>query len=284
MDRKIIFNRMRRNPFFMIGVVGSVFIVLMMVLAPVITHYDPLTNSLMDRFIAPEYLSNNGLEGHVLGTDQLGRDVFTRLLYGGRYSLVIALVVVCLQVLIGTTLGLCAGFFGGWVDAVVMRLCEVFLAIPPMIMAVAVMAVFGASLSNLIVVLVITGWVHCCKVTRNNVLVVKKQEFVHASQVLGAKKGHIMFKQILPNVLTSIIIIGTQRIGMSILAEAGLSFLNLGIQPPTPSWGNMISVGRAYLTTQPWMVFAPGVAMMITVLSFNMLGDGLRDVLDPKQL
>lgn len=282
MNRKIILNRMRRNPFFMIGVVGSIFIVLLLVLGPNIARFDPQTNSLMERFIAPEYLAK-GLDGHVLGTDQLGRDVFTRLLYGGRYSLMIALGCVACQVLIGTTLGLCAGFFGGWVDAVIMRLCEVFLAIPSMIMAVAIMSVFGASVANLMIVLIITGWVQCCKVTRNNVLVIKKQEFVHASQTLGAKKAHIMFKQILPNVLTNIIIIGTQRIGVTILGEAGLSFLNLGIQPPTPSWGNMISAGRAYLTTQPWMVFAPGLAMMITVLSFNMLGDGLRDVLDPKQ-
>ena len=283
MNRKIVLNRMRRNHFFMIGIVGVCVILILIILGPVLTHYDPITNTLLDRFIAPEGFSK-GFSGHLFGTDQLGRDVFSRLLYGGRYSLMIAAIVVVFQVLIGTVLGVCAGFFGGMVDAIIMRLCEVFLAIPPMIMAVAVMAVFGASLSNLIIVLVITGWVHCCKVTRNNVLVVKKQEFVQASKAMGAKSRSIMFKQILPNVTTSIIIIGSQRFGMTILTEAGLSFLNLGIQPPTPSWGNMISVGRTFLTTHPWMVIAPGIAMMITVLSFNMLGDGLRDVLDPRQL
>lgn len=283
MNKKIILNRMRRNPFFMIGVVGVCVILILIILGPILTQFDPVTNSLMDRFIAPEGFSQ-GLESHVFGTDQLGRDVFTRLLYGGRYSLMIAAIVVVFQVILGSVLGVCAGFFGGAVDAVIMRLCEVFLAIPPMIMAVAVMSVFGANLMNLIVVLVVTGWVHCCKVTRNNVLVVKKQEFVQASKAMGGNSRSIMFKQILPNVTTAIIIIGSQRFGMTILIEASLSFLNLGIQPPTPSWGNMISLGRSFLTTHPWMVIAPGLAMMITVLSFNMMGDGLRDVLDPRQL
>ena len=190
---------------------------------------------------------------------------------------------VALQVVVGTILGILAGYFGGIVDAIIMRACEVFLAIPNLILAIAIMAILGPSLVNLIAVLTFSGWVNCCKVTRNNVRVIKNQEFVKASRALGAGGFHIMFRQIFPNVTTHIIILASQRIGMTIIIEAALSFLQLGIQPPTPSWGNMIAAGRMYMTTQPWLVFAPGIALMIAALAFNFLGDGIRDVLDPKR-
>lgn len=282
MNRKILLNRMRHNPFFIVGCIGVAVIVLFCIFGPMLISHDPLKNSLTERFIAPEGFSK-GLDGHVLGTDHLGRDVFIRLLYGGRYSLFIAIITVLIQVIIGGSLGVIAGYFGGKIDAVIMRACDVMLAIPQLILAIAVVGVLGSSISNLIAVLAVSGWMQCCRVTRNNVMVVKKQEFVHASKTLGATSYHIMFKQILINVTTSIVIMASQRIGLTVLFEAALSFLSLGIQPPTPSWGNMISQGRSYLTTFPWMVFVPGVTMMITILSFNLLGDGLRDVLDPKQ-
>ena len=189
-----------------------------------------------------------------------------------------------LQVFFGSVLGILAGYLGGWVDKVIMRACDVFLAIPNIILAIAVMSVMGTSVFNLIAVLTISGWVRYCKVVRNNVMVVKKQEFVSASKVLGASGLHIMFTQILPNITTPIIILASSRFGNCILVEATLSFLNLGIPAPTPSWGNMIADGRSYLSIYPWMVFAPGIALMITILAFNFLGDGLRDVLDPKKL
>lgn len=282
MDKRVILNRMRKNPFFMVGSIAAVIVLLLTLFSPLFVQFDPTANSLAERFIAPEFLSK-GLQGHILGTDQLGRDVFTRLLIGGRYSLAIAFIVVALQVVVGSILGILAGYFGGVVDAVIMRACDVFLAIPNLILAIAVMAILGTSLVNLVAVLTFSGWVNCCKVTRNNVRVIKNQEFVKASRALGASGSHIMFRQIFPNVTTHIIILASQRIGMTIIIEAALSFLQLGIQPPTPSWGNMIAAGRQYMTTQPWLVFAPGIALMFAALAFNFLGDGIRDVLDPKR-
>ncbi len=282
MDRQVILNRMRKNPFFVVGSIAAVIVILLTVFSPLLVQFDPNLNSLSERFMAPEGFSR-GFQGHILGTDQLGRDVFTRLLLGGRYSLAIACCVVLLQTLVGTILGILAGYFGGVLDAVIMRACEVFMAIPNLILAIAIMSVLGASIVNLILVLTFSGWVNCCKVTRNNVRVIKNQEFVKASRALGAGGFHIMFRQIFPNVTTHIIILASQRIGMTIIIEAALSFLQLGIQPPTPSWGNMIAAGRMYMTTQPWLVFAPGIALMFAALAFNFLGDGIRDVLDPKR-
>ena len=282
MGKNILFKRMRRNPFFVVGMTIVLLVVLSVLIIPMFSSFNPTANDLTSVFQAPEWFSK-GLDGHILGTDELGRDVFTRLLYGGQYSLLIAAIVVLLQILLGTILGIMAGYFGGILDAVIMRLCDVVLAIPNLILAIAVMSVMGVNMGNLIFVLTFAGWVDCCKVTRNNVLVIKNQEFVHASEVLGASKVHIMFTQILPNVTTHIIILASQRFGFTILLEAALSFLNLGIQPPIPSWGNMIAGGRSFMTIYPWLVFTPGIALMLCVLAFNFLGDGLRDVLDPKR-
>ncbi|MBS6643210.1 MAG: ABC transporter permease [Clostridiaceae bacterium] len=282
MDKKLILQRLKKSKFFMFGFTVALLIVLLSLLAPYIVRFDPIKSMLTERLMAPEGLSK-GFSGHVLGTDQMGRDILTRLLVGSRYSLAIALCVVVLSAVIGTTLGLIAGYSGKIADTVIMRATDVFLSIPNLVLAIAVMAVLGASTVNLVAVLTITSWVSYCKITRNNVLVVKSQEFVHASQVLGASMPSIIFKQILPNVTTPLLITISQQFGFTIMVEASLSFLNLGIQPPTPSWGNMIAAGRNYLTTCPWMVIAPGVALMLTVLAFNFLGDGLRDVFDPKR-
>ena len=281
MDKKIILNRMKHNPFFSIGSIVIVFLLVVCFLSPMYVQYSPTANDVANKFLAPGF--THGLKGHLLGTDNMGRDVFTRLVIGGRTSLIIALIVVALQISIGTVLGLISGYFGGIIDAVIMRLCEIVLSIPQLILAIAIMAVMGASLNNLVFVMVFGGWVHVCKVTRNNVRILRNQEFVRASVVLGAKNPHIIFKQIFPNVLTQIFIVGSQRFGEAILTEASLSFLSLGIQAPDPAWGNMISAGRTYMAVYPWMVIAPGIALMLAVLSFNFLGDGLRDILDPKR-
>lgn len=283
MDKKIVISRMLHSKFFMIGAVTAIVIILLSVFSPVIVQYDPLTNNLAERLMAPEYFAR-GLQGHVFGTDEAGRDIFSRLLLGSRYSLTIAAVVVFVAAFIGTVLGAVSGYFGGAVDAVIMRLCDIMMAIPNLVLAIAVMAVLGPNIFNLVIVLIITTWVQYCKVTRNNVMVVKNTEFVKASQVLGASRMHIMFSQIFPNVTTQLIILISQQLGWTILTEASLSFLSLGVQPPTPSWGNMIADGRNFLITNPWLVMVPGVALMVTVLAFNFLGDGLRDVLDPKRI
>ncbi len=283
MDKKIVISRMLHSKFFMVGAVTAIVIILLSVFSPVIVQYDPLTNNLAERLMAPEYFAR-GLQGHVFGTDEAGRDIFSRLLLGSRYSLTIAAVVVFVAAFIGTVLGAVSGYFGGAVDAVIMRLCDIMMAIPNLVLAIAVMAVLGPNIFNLVIVLIITTWVQYCKVTRNNVMVVKNTEFVKASQVLGASRMHIMFTQIFPNVTTQLIILISQQLGWTILTEASLSFLSLGVQPPTPSWGNMIADGRNFLITNPWLVMVPGVALMVTVLAFNFLGDGLRDVLDPKRI
>lgn len=281
MDKKIVLNRMKHNPFFIIGVVVIVFLLLICFLSPLYIQFDPTVSDVTNKFQAPDF--SQGLKGHILGTDNMGRDVFTRLVVGGRISLTIAILVVVLQIAIGVILGLLAGYYGGLVDSVVMRLCEIVLSIPQLILAIAIMSVMGPSLVNLVFVMVFGGWVHVCKITRNNVRILRSREFVHASIVLGAKDSHIIFRQIFPNVLTQIFIVGSQRFGETILQEAALSFLQLGIQAPAPAWGNMISAGRTYMVTYPWMVVAPGIALMLAVLSFNFLGDGLRDVLDPRR-
>ncbi len=283
MDKKIIIRRMRKSTFFMVGFVLVVLLVLLAILAPHIVRFDPTANSLAEKFVAPEWFSK-GLDGHILGTDQMGRDILTRLLVGAGSSFLIATAVVAISTVIGTVLGLISGYFGGIVDTVIMRTTEVFLSIPQIVLAIAVVALIGASLPNLVLVLVITSWTGYAKLTRNNVLVVRNQEFVSAAKIVGSSPMRIIFRQVLPNVTTPLLIRVSQNFGFTILVEATLSFLNLGIQPPAPSWGNMIAGSRQYLTTAPWTVFAPGVALMITVLAFNFLGDGLRDVLYPKRI
>lgn len=278
MNKKIILTRMLKSKFFMVGLVTALLIIFATVFAPYIIKYNPEKSSLGEILIKPGWFGSE----HFMGTDQLGRDILSRVLIGGRHSFFIAVVVVCCACFLGTALGIISGYMGKAADNFIMRMCDVFLSIPNMILAIAVMAILGASTINLIIVLVVTGWVQYCKVTRNNVLIIKNMEFVKASKALGASKLHIMVRQIFPNVTTQLIILFTFHIGEAIMCEAALSFLNLGIQPPAPSWGNMITDGREYLATNPWLTLAPGIALMITVLAFNFLGDGLRDVLDTK--
>jgi ABC-type dipeptide/oligopeptide/nickel transport system permease subunit len=282
MDKKLILRRMLHSSFFMIGFTVVFFIILISIASPKIVRFDPTANSLKEKLIAPEGFGK-GLKGHILGTDQMGRDVFTRLLIGSRYSLQVALYVVVISSLIGIILGILSGYTGGWIDTLIMRFCDIILSIPGLVLAIAVMAVLGPSFMNLVAVLVFGSWVQYCRITRNNVLIIRSMEFVHASKIMATSPVSIMFNQIFPNVTTPLLILVSQQFGATILTESAVSFLNLGIQPPAPSWGNMIANGRGFLATNPWLVFAPGIALMITVLAFNFLGDGLRDVLDPKR-
>ena len=282
MSKKLILQRMLRSKFFMTGAIAALIVLLFTFIGPALTPFNPESNSMLERLTPPDF--SKGLNGHIFGTDELGRDIFARLVYGARYSLAIAAVTLFFSVLLGVVLGVVAGYFGGIVDTVIMRLTEVFMSLPSLVLAIAIVAVLGANIPNLIIVLVLTGWTGTCKIARNNVLVQKNMDYIHASQVMGASQSHIMFTQILPNILTPLIITASQHFGMIILMESSLSFLSLGIQQPTPSWGNMIAGGRTFLTICPWMVIAPGAALMVTVLAFNFLGDGLRDVLDPKRI
>jgi peptide/nickel transport system permease protein len=281
MSFKEMLRRMKKSKFFMIGFILVVFLVLAAIFGPMIIQHDPYTSVLKARLTMPQWFSK-GFGGHILGTDAQGIDILARLLYGSRVSLIISVSVVTLTAAIGTILGILAGFYGGKVDTIIMRVSEVQSAIPTMVFAIAVIAVLGNSITNLVVVLVITRWIQYTRIVRGNVMSIRKSEFVSASKVLGGSDAHIMFTQILPNVLTSLIIVMSQGFGSIILMESSLSFLGLGVPSPKPSWGGMIADGREYLSTAPWVVIAPGVALMIAVLAFNFLGDGIRDVLDPR--
>jgi peptide/nickel transport system permease protein len=251
------------------------------IIAPFISVYNPEMPDLINNLKPPQYFSK-GWSGNLLGTDSLGRDVFTRLLIGSRYSFIIAISAVLLSVLIGIITGLYSGYYGGWVDNLIMRFADIQLSIPSIILAIAIVSVLGPNTLNLIIVLTITAWPQIARLIRGNVLIVREMEFIKASRVLGAGDVWIMFSQILPNVITPLLILASYQMGFMILFEAALSFLGLGVQPPKPSWGVMISDGREYLNVAPWVVMAPGIALMIAVSAFNFLGDGLRDALDPK--
>ncbi|MDR2938946.1 MAG: ABC transporter permease [Clostridiales bacterium] len=281
MSRQELFRRMRKSNFFIIGAFLVILIIVISLLSPFIAPHDPVKSDLAMRLQPPDWFSA-GWSGHILGTDPLGQDLLSRLMVGSRVSLQISFTVVIVTAIIGTILGIVAGYFGKTVDTVIMRISDIQVSIPPMVLAVAVMAVLGNSTTNLILVLVFTRWVQYARIVRGNVMAIRNTEFIHASQALGSSKIRMMFTQILPNVLTSLIIVMSQEFGRTILTESSLSFLGLGVPPPAPSWGVMIADGREYLATSPWVVIAPGVALMIAVLAFNFLGDGVRDVLDPK--
>lgn len=280
MNRHELFRRMRKSKFFMVGAVMVILLAATAFLAPVLSPHDPLQINLRLRLNPPDFTS--GWSEHPLGNDALGRDVLSRLLHGNTVSLQIAVTVVVLTFIIGTILGVVAGFFGGVVDTVIMRIGDVQLSIPQLIFAIAIMAVLGGSMFNLIMVLVINGWVAFARLVRSSVMMIRNTEYVNASRALGASNIRIMFVQILPNVMTSLIIVTSQEFGRIILMEAGLSFIGLGVPPPAPTWGGMIAQGREYLATSPSVVLIPGIALMIAVFAFNFLGNGLRDVLDPK--
>ena len=278
-----LLRRMRRSKFFIIGSVMVLIMVLLAIIAPYIVVHDATTSDLSHRLEPPQWLNGLG-GGYVLGTDALGRDILTRVLLGGRASLIVAFFGVLVPVIVGTILGVLAGYYGGMVETIIMRISEIQAGIPGLVLAITIASMLGPSMFNLVLVLLITGWISYAKQVRISTKAIAKSEFVQASRVLGASDLSIMFRQILPNVLTPIIILISQSVGTTILFEASLSFLGLGVPLPEPSWGNMIAEGREYLTTAPWTVLAPGIALMLAVLAFNFLGDGVRDVLDPKNL
>ncbi len=274
--RRTRWRRARRLRNLTLG--GSIVALLLAValLAPWIAPFDPVGDADLNNYLHPPGGS------FLLGTDLFGRDVYSRIIYGTRISLGVGVAVQAAAVTIGMTLGLLAGFYGRWADNLIMRTTEVIFAFPGLLFAIAVMAVIGPNLYNVFLALGLVSWTSLARVVRGQVLTVKGQEYVEAARALGASNARIVVRHILPHTLAPAIILVTLGIGGAILAEASLSFLGLGAQPPTPSWGSMLSTGRDYLLQAPWLSVYPGLAIFLTVMGFNLLGDGLRDLLDPR--
>jgi peptide/nickel transport system permease protein len=250
-------------------------------LAPAVSPADPIKNSLLDRLTPPMWAAG-GSARFPLGTDTLGRDVASRLLYGARVSLAVGFSAVVIAGAIGVALGLVAGYYRGRVDDVLMRLGDVQLAFPVLVLAVAVLAVLGASLFNVVLVLGVTGWITYARIVRGETLSLAQRDFVEAARALGAGDAYIVRRHLLPNVLPPIIVVATFSVARVIIAEASLSFLGVGIPAPEPSWGSMLDEGRNYITTAWWLALFPGLAILVLVLGINLVGDWLRDVLDPR--
>ena len=256
------------------GLVIIFAVLLSSIFANIIAPYNPLTQSLPNSLKGPSWQ-------HLFGTDELGRDVFSRIIYGSRVSLEVGAGVVSSALLIGLVLGTLAGYYGGKADMIIMRFVDIFLSFPGIILAVGAVAVVGPGVQNVVIALIIINWPGYTRVMRAEVLKAKQNQYVIASRGMGASNFWIMRKHIIPYSLSPIIILATIGFGWAVLAEAGLSFLGLGIAPPTPSWGGMVSEGVSYIIEAPYIAVFAGLAIAVTVLSFNMLGDGLRDALDP---
>ena len=266
----------RENKTAVFSFVLIVLMVLAAVLAPFLTPYDENSMDLLHRLSAPS-------AAHLLGTDEGGRDELTRLLYGARVSLLIGVVPALLSLLLGSLLGVIAGYRGGIVETLIIRTADVTLAFPSMLLAMVIMYSLGGGIVNVFLTLTLVSWANVARVVRAQTLKLKNSEFVEAARVIGVSKDKIMRRHILPNCLPTLLVLFTLNIPASILTESSLSFLGLGIQPPNASWGLMINTGRQYLYSAPWLCFAPGAAIMLIVLAFNFLGNGLLDVLDPRQ-
>ncbi|MCI9161622.1 MAG: ABC transporter permease [Anaerotruncus sp.] len=272
-----VWKRMRRNRLAMVGLFIVVCLILMAVFADQIADYDTLVikQNIPDRLLGPS-------PEHWFGTDEFGRDIFARLVHGSRISLLVGTVAVCIALVTGGTLGAVAGYFGGKVDNIIMRVMDIFLSIPILLMAIMIVAALGTSMVNLMIAIGVSSMPTFARVTRAAVLSVKDQEYVEAARAIGGKTGHIILRHILPNCLSPIIVQATMRVATAILSVSGMSFIGLGISQPTPEWGAMLASGRSFIRDASHIVVIPGLLIMLTVLSLNLLGDGLRDALDPK--
>jgi peptide/nickel transport system permease protein len=271
----IIIRQLRRNRAAIIGLVFIVFEILVALAAPWVAPYDPLDQSVREALKPPS-------RQHLLGTDDVGRDLLSRIIYGARISLRVGLIAVGIAGIAGVFIGTVAGFRGGGLDEVIMRLIDILLAFPGMLLALMIIAVLGPGLFNVMIAVGIGSIPSFTRVARGQTLAVREEDYVLGARVVGCSDARIIFHYIVPNVMPSIIVLATMRVATAILTAAGLSFLGLGAQPPTPEWGAILSAARIYLRQAWWFTTFPGLAIMITVLSMNMFGDGLRDALDPK--
>jgi peptide/nickel transport system permease protein len=273
-------SSLRRSTVGMVGVAIVIAVLFMAIIGPSISPFDPIKHNLRARFKPPGYTTEFGT--HWLGTDQLGRDILSRIILGSRVSVMIGLIAAAIGSTAGMTYGLISGFSGGWTDTILMRIADAFLAIPFIVLVVAISGVVGPGLLTLILILGFTGWVTYARVARGEVLVIRNLEYVTAARVIGQKTPLIILRHLLPNVMALAIVLAAMEVGAVILAESSLSFLGLGVQPPTVTWGLMLADGRQYLGSAWWMTTFPGIAISITVLGIVFVGDWLRDVLDPR--
>jgi len=272
----IFWTRLRRNRGALAGGAIVLALIATALLAPWIAPHDPVGNNLAHALVPP------GRNGYLLGTDNLGRDLLSRIIFGSRISLSVGLVVQGAAVVIGTSFGLLAGYYGGVIDDLVSGLTNIMFAFPRFLFALAIMAVLGASLFNVFLALGVVSWPTLCRLVRAETLAIKAKDFVEAARAGGASDRRILWRHILPNCLGPIVVVATLGVAGAILSEASLSFLGLGAQPPAPSWGSMLSRGRAYIWSASWLTIFPGLAIFLAVLGLNLLGDGIRDALDPR--
>ncbi|MBZ0297642.1 MAG: ABC transporter permease [Anaerolineae bacterium] len=269
------FSRFIRNPQAVIGFIMVAVMLLMAVGAEVITTSDPTRLSPRDRYIEP------GPE-HIFGTDHLGRDILTRMIYGARVSLSVGLAAVTLSALIGTFLGAIAGYFGGWTDIIISRLVDTFLAIPGLVLTIALVSILGSGLDKMVMAIGISSWPMYARLVRGSSISLKETEYVEAARSIGARTPRIIFRHMLPNAIGPILVVMTIGTAGAILTEAGLSFLGIGLEPKIPTWGRMLAEAQEYIRQYPYMSIFPGIGIMLFTLGFNLFGEGLRDLLDPK--
>ena len=270
-----VWRELAANPLTLAGIMVIVGLLVMAVAAPGMTSYDPLAQDLSQRLLPPS-------TAHWCGTDELGRDIFARIVYGARITLRIVLLVLAVVVPAGLLVGCAAGYLGGWVDAVLMRITDIFLAFPKLILALALVAALGPGLDNAVIAIALTAWPPFARIVRARTVSLREAEFVQAARLMGAGRARIIVAHIVPLCLPPLVVRMTLEMSGIILTAAGLGFLGLGAQPPMPEWGAMISTGRAFLLDQWWVATMPGIAIFVVSLGFNLFGDGLRDVLDPK--
>ncbi len=271
----IVAKRFSKNKLALAGLAAVIALILVALFAPLIAPYSPTAIDIKNILSPPS-------ASHIFGTDDLGRDVFSRMIYGSRVSLQVGFVAVGIAVLIGILIGAVAGYYGGWVDSILMRFVDIMLTIPTLFLILAVIALVTPSIIVIMVVIGVTSWMGISRLVRAEFLTLKERDFVLAARSIGASDVRIIFKHILPNALAPVLVTATFRIAGAILLESGLSFLGLGIQPPTPSWGNILTLGKDNITIAWWLSFYPGIAILIAALSYNLVGEGLRDALDPR--
>lgn len=271
-----IVRSLRRDPWAAVALLFLVVVIMVALLSPLIVPDDINSPSFGSRLLPP--LS----DGHIAGTDQLGRDVWGRLLLGSRISLFVGFVTVFFAALIGVPIGMIAGYFGGWFDTILMRFADVQLSFPFILLALTINAILGLGLRNIIITLVIAGWIEYARIARGETLVVREREYIQAAHVIGVSRTQMFLRHILPNIITPLIVVSTLQVARFIIAEASISFLGFGVQPPTPAWGSMVSEGLDYIYSAWWLITLPGLALAIVALAVNITGDWLRDTLDPR--